>query len=156
MTIRINKADSLGQRGGKRTRGTVCTGRDKSPHMFAFKVVDQRIRSTTTIDAGKTTATRGFMQGPMGSEPPIRPGPQHHYHRHPIWELAIQGFQFRGKMLDVATLEGFNVRTRDFKNFEPSGKHSLESRRNCGKKGIIDSFLQATFKAFPFIIPLDL
>ena len=50
-------------------------------------------------------------------------------------------------MLDVANLEGFNVRAWDFKNFEPSRKHHFESRRDCGQKRIIDSFLQAAFKA---------
>ena len=87
-TIGINKADSLGQGCGKRARGTVCTGTNKGPHMIALQVVDQRIWSTTSINARKTSATRGFMQGPVSSEPPIRPSPQH-YHRHPIWELAI-------------------------------------------------------------------
>ena len=60
------------------------------------------------INARKTNATRGFMQGPMSSEPPIRLGPQH-YHRHPIWELAIHGFQFGSKRLDVAIFEGFHI-----------------------------------------------
>ena len=59
-------------------------------------------------------------------------------------------------MPDAANLEGFNVETRDiFKNFEPSGNHILESRRNCGKKSIIDSLPRATFKALPFIICFD-
>ena len=127
VSIGINNADSLSQGGGERTHWTVCTGRNKRPHMLTGEIVNQGIRSTTSIDAGKTRATRGFMQGPMSSEPPIRPGPQH-YHRHPIWELAIHGFQFGSKMLDVASLEGFNVRARDFKNFEPSSKHHFESR----------------------------
>ena len=130
-TISINKADSLGQGCGKRARGTVCTRTDKGPHMFALQVVDQRIWSTTSINARKTSATRGFMQGPVSGEPPIRPSPQHN-HRHPIWELAIHGFQFGSKMLDVANLEGFSMRTRDFKNFEPSSKHHFEIR------GIVD------------------
>jgi len=123
--------------------------------MFTSEIVNQRIRSTTSIDARKTSATPGSMRGPMSSKPSIRPGPQHN-HRHPVWELAIHGFQFRSKMLYVANFEGFNVRARDLKNFEPSGKHRLESRRDCGQKRIIDSFLQATFKAFPFEIPPDL
>ena len=155
VPIGINNADSLSQGGGERTHWTVCTGRNKRPHMLTGEIVNQGIRSTTSIDAGKTRATRGFMQGPMSSEPPIRPGPQH-YHRHPVWELAIHGFQLDSKMLDVANLEGFNVRARNFKNFEPSSKHHFESRRYCGQKRIIDSFLQATFKAFPFKIPFDL
>ena len=37
--IRINKADSLSQGCGKGTRGTVCTGTDKGPHMLALQIV---------------------------------------------------------------------------------------------------------------------
>ena len=123
--------------------------------MLALQIVDQRIWSTTSMNARKSSATRGFMQGPVSSEPSIRPSPQH-YHRHPIWELAIHGFHFGSKMLDVASLERFNVRARDLKNFAPSSKHRFESRGDCGQKRIMDSFLQATFKAIPFKIPFDL
>ena len=106
--------------------------------MLALQIVDQRIWSTTSINARKTSATRGFMQGPVSSEPPIGPSPQH-YHRHPVWELAIQGLQFDSKMLDAKIFERFNVETRDLKNFEPSCKHIFECRRNCGKKSVIKS-----------------
>ena len=58
-------------------------------------------------------------------------------------------------MLDARNCEGFNEGTRNLKNFEPSGEHILKGRRNCGKKCVIESLLQATFKSFPFIIPLD-
>ena len=100
-TIGINKADSLGQGCGKRTRGTVCTGTDKGPHMLALQIVDQWIWSTTSANAGKTSATRGFMQGPVSSEPPIGPSPQH-YHRHPVWELAIQRCLVNPNLSDIS------------------------------------------------------
>ena len=58
-------------------------------------------------------------------------------------------------MLDARNLEGFNVGTRYLKNFEPSGEHILKGRRNCGKKCVIESLLQATFKPFPSIFILD-
>ena len=106
--VKINKAASLGQGCGKGARGTVCTGTDKSPHMLALQIVGQRIWSTTSINTRESSATRGFMQGPVSSEPPIRPSPQH-YHRHPIWELAIHRLQFDSKMLDAKIFEGFNV-----------------------------------------------
>ena len=37
-TIWINKADSLGQGCGKRTRGTVCAGTYKDPHILALQM----------------------------------------------------------------------------------------------------------------------